>query len=210
MSDQPYTSLVFIDIPGPAAPKDRQRTRIARSHAFHVASARQRRRAQEKGDNFRDSVHTAKATTIEATVPSGYLGMASVDPFETLPINARRLTTLFHSKRSICAGEPVFSANDAIHYQSLYSAFNTGLTDGALTSAVGLTMCYTANGRIFDHECIKLSSIALQQIRKKLSDPGAAATPATIGSILLLLGIEVCVDQPRKTLQVILPTLLSQ
>ena len=221
MSDQPYASLLFVETPGPEAPKDRQRTRIVRSHVAGVALARQRRKAQEKGENFRSftaceglhphrTVHTADATTIEAESPSGYLSRASIDPFETLPCNARRLTTLFHLKRSISAGEPVFNANDAIHYQSLPSVFKTGLTDGALTSALALTMCYAANGRVFDHECTELSSNALQQIRTKLSDHDAAASPAAIGSILLLLGIEVRVNQPQKSLQVTLPTLLTQ
>ena len=186
------------DISEPAASKDRQRTRIARSHAVGVALARQRQRAQQHGENFREFTGVSKAQNekdklkvSKATAPFGYLGDASIDPFDTLPINARRLTTLFHSRCSICAGEPVYNVNDAIHYQSLHSVFQTGLTDGALTAALGLTMSYAAK-RDFDHECITFSSVAMQQIRKKLSSTESAATPSTIGSVVLLLGIEVC------------------
>ena len=208
MSDQPYPSLIFVDALGPASARHSLETRTVRSHAVSSAVARQRRRALEKGENFRAfSPHTTQRPRecghadqakmiVEAAKPSGYLGKASVDPFETLSIDARRLTTLFYEKKSSRVGEPVFNVNDAIHYQTMHSVFNAGLTDGALTPALGLTMSFAAAGQMFDHECIKFNSIALQEIRKKLSDPIAATIPATIGSILLLLGIEVCVTQP--------------
>lgn len=195
MLHQSCERLVFVDTQNPTMPKDRRTTRQIRSHAISMALAHRRRKAEQRGDNFRAHTTTLSSPACLATkavVPSGYLSIASVDPFETLPIDARRLTALMHLKSSIRAGEPVFNINDAIRFQSLLSVFETGLTDGALTAALGLTMSYAANGRSMNSECVEFGLIAYQHLRQELLDPNVVPTPATFGAILLLLGIEVC------------------
>lgn len=198
-SSDSYSRLTFIDIPHPEAIRDRSKVRTARAHAVTVAWARSRRRAQKNGSNFRLKTFDVEKTDLNddrgqdssmlaAPTPPGPVGLSSIDPFETLPVNARRLTILFHLKSSLRAGEPVFNVNDAIHYQSLQAIFESNLSDGALTAALSLTLSYAANGWRMNDECIEFSSIAMQQIRQKLSDPIAAVSSATIGTVLLLLG----------------------
>lgn len=131
------------------------------------------------------------------TNPSRYIGPASVDPFETLPVNARRLTTLFHTRKCKHAGEPVFNPNEAVHYQSLRLVFEAGLSDGPLTAALALTMSYAANGGHFNRECVEYSSAAMEHIRGALLQPGMEPTPALIGAVLLMLGIEACINNPK-------------
>ena len=203
MPSDPYTRLTFIDIPNPEAIRDRSKVRTARAHAVTVACARSRLKAQEDGRNFRlktfgvdnPNLNTSRGrdpSMLAAPSPPGAIGLPSIDPFETLSVNARRLTTLFHLKSSLRAGEPVFNVNDAIHYQSLQAIFESGFSDGALTAALSLTLSYAANGWRMNDECIKFSSIAMQHVRQKLSDPVTAVSSATIGTVLLLLGNAVC------------------
>ena len=198
-----YTRLRFINITSPEAIRDRSKVRTARAHAVSVAWARSRLEAQEDGSNFRLTTFDGDKPNsnanrgrdprmLTAPTPLGPVGFSSIDPFETLPVNARRLTTLLHLKSSLRAGEPVFNLNDAIHYQSLQTLFGAGFSDGALTAALSLTLAHAAGGWRMNDECIKLSSIAMQQIRQKLSNPVAAVSPATIGTVLLLLGNAVC------------------
>ena len=202
-ASKPYTHLTFIDIPNPEAIRDRGKIRTARTHAVTVALARKRLKAQEDGSNFQvETFHAERSTSntncrrkssaLAALTPLGPVGLSSVDPFETLPVNARRLTELFHLKSSLRAGEPVFNINDAIHFQSLRSMFESGLGDGALTAALCLTLSCAATGWKINDECIEFSSIAMQQIREKLADPFTAVSSATIGAVLLLLGNAVC------------------
>ena len=202
-SSDRYTRLTFIDIPNPEAIRDRSKVRTARAHANTVAWARSRLKAQQDGSNFRlktfdvdkpnlNADRGRGPSMLAAPTPPGPVGLSSIDPFETLPVNARRLTTLFHLKSSLRAGEPVFNVNDAIHYQSLPAIFESGLSDGALTAALSLTLSYAASGWRMNDECIEFSTIAIQQIRQKLSDPVTAVSSATIGTVLLLLGNAVC------------------
>ena len=204
-SSGPYNPLTFIDIPNPDAIRDRSKVRAARTHAVTVALARKRLKAQEDGSNFQLETFKLPAdkaanrrresrdlSILAALTPPGTIGLSSIDPFETLPVNARRLTTLLHLKSSLRAGEPVFNVNDAIHFQSLRSIFGSGLSDGALTAALTLTLSCAATGWQINDECIEFSTIAMQQIRERLSDPITAASSATIGAILLLLGNAVC------------------
>ena len=200
---RPGSSWKFIDISDPEAVRDRKKVRTARGHAVAVALAQKRRKAQIAGLNFRPQafdVDRAGAASSRKPTKSPLTGLtwtrpmsnSSIDPFETLTVNASRLTTLFHLKSSLSAGEPVFNINEAIHYSSLNSVFGCGFSDGALTSAICLTMSYAANGWQLNKECMTLSSVAMREMRQKLSDPDAASTPATIGTVLLLLGIAVC------------------
>lgn len=203
MTDPRPRSFVFADA-GPVLPSPGQ----IRSHAIRIALAHRRRKDEERGKNFREYDPTLSAwpkrgsrprkeRPTHLTDPSRYVGAASVDPFETLPVNARRLTTLFHMRKCKHAGEPVFNANEAIHYQSLRLVFATGLSDGPLTAALALTMSYAANGGQMDRECNEYSFLAMKHMREALSQPSTKPTPALIGAVLLMLGIEACINNPR-------------
>lgn len=201
MAPRERQSLLFINLQGPDLPTDRRTSQQLRSHAVSTALAKGRREAEHRGENFRSQLlcaeqeHTQSSHLFDRASPSGYLGVASVDPFETLSISARGLTSLMTMKRSLLAGEPVFNTNEAVHFQSLLSVFETGFADSALTAALGLILSFTANGGVLNQECSKFSLIAIHHLRQKLSNTDAAATPATIGTILLLLGLEVCKEK---------------
>ena len=203
MTEPRARSLIFADA-GPVRPSP---SRI-RSHAIRIALAHRRKKAEQQGENFReyDPASSAwpkrrprprKETTKHLADPSRYIGSASVDPFETLPVVARRLTSLFHMRECKHAGEPVFNANEAIHYQSLRLVFATGLSDGPLTASLALTMSYAANGGQMDRECNEYSFLAMKHMREALSQPSAKPTPALIGAVLLMLGIEACINNAR-------------
>ena len=207
MTEPRARSLIFADA-GPVRPSP---SRI-RSHAIRIALAHRRKKAEQQGENFReyDPASSAwpkrrprprKETTKHLADPSRYIGSASVDPFETLPVDARRLTSLFHMRECKHAGEPVFNANEAIHYQNLRLVFAAGLSDGPLTAALALTMSYAANGGHINRECNKYSSVAMKHIREALLQPRMEPKPALIGAVLLMLGIEACIDDLRYPLR---------
>lgn len=192
------TPLTFIEASIPNAAPDRRISRTVRSHAIGTALARKRFEEQKRGSNFRlqkipahdcnpniKQLNSNVPVTPELPRP---FGVSSIDPFETLSVDAQRLTDLFHLRTSLRAGEPVFNINDAIHYQSLQSIFETGLSDGALAAAISLTLAYAASNWRTTNECVKFSSIAMHQLRQKLTDPLKSSPSATIGTILLLLG----------------------
>ena len=207
-----YTNITFIEIPHPEALRDRNKIRAARTHAVTVALARKRFEAQKNGTHFRleqfnPDKHKSNTHSIRdlkrlvALAPAGPIGLSSVDPFETLPVNARRLTELFHKRSSLRAGEPVFNMKDSIHCQSLHSIFESGFGDGALTAALSLTLSYAASNWQMTDESIEFNLVAMQQLRQKLSDPVMALSSATIGTVLLLLGNAVCMDRPGESLR---------
>ena len=211
-SSKLYTNIIFIDVPRPEAVRDRSKVRTARTHAVTVALARKRFEAQKNGSHFRleqfdvdkhnSNTHSKRDLSRLVTLaPAGPIGLSSVDPFETLPVNARRLTELFHMRSSLRAGEPVFNIKDSIHYQSLHSIFESGFGDGALTAALSLTLSFAASDWQMTDESIEFNLVAMQQLRQKLSDPVIALSSATIGTVLLLLGNAVCIDLPRACLR---------
>lgn len=197
MNSPSHGRWIFVDTFDPITPRKRRAARQIRSHAISTALAHRRRQSELRGEHFRGpSAHTPVDSSqaylaAKSGVPSGYLGLASVDPFESLSIDARRLTTLMHLKSSLRAGEPVVNINDAIHFQTLHKVFEMGLTDGALTAALGLTMAYAASAGGMDDECSKFNLIACRNLRRVLQDESGAPRPATFGAVLLLLGVEV-------------------
>jgi hypothetical protein len=89
------------------------------------------------------------------------------------------------------AGEPVFSINDAVSFQSFWTTFHIGLGDPALLNALMLTLTFAINDGHVDAESLTYKSKAMEYLNKRLCHPREAATEATLHAILLLAGVEV-------------------
>lgn len=72
--------------------------------------------------------------------------------------------------------------------------FRTGFGDPALLNAVMLSLAFAATGGSIDLECLRYQSQAISQIRQRMNRLVEAATETTIGTILLLAGVEVCIS----------------
>jgi hypothetical protein len=152
--------LSFITISDEKSIKDPARQQLARTQAIKHSLQRKRRQLQLTAKNFvdetpdsivrrkkkRDRADEENAAVLRSR--SSYLGTSSVDPFDTLTIDTKRLSQLLRHKSARQAGEPVFSVNEAIDYQGLKSVFHSGLEDPALSAALCLTLAFAANGGI--------------------------------------------------------------
>jgi hypothetical protein len=56
-----------------------------------------------------------------------------------------------------------------------------------------LTFAFAATTGSIDRECLGYQSEALSSVRQRMSSPDKASSESTLGAILLLAGIEVCV-----------------
>jgi hypothetical protein len=57
-----------------------------------------------------------------------------------------------------------------------------------------LTFAFAVTAGSIDRECLGYQSEALSSIRKRMSSPAGATSESTLGAILLLAGIEVCIN----------------
>lgn len=141
--------------------KDLTRPQLAR---IRHALRRKRDRLQQSNANFiaetSDSISKrrwGKAASKESTKPAPTLDLLSTvsgDPFESLAVNAGRLTELLHPGSSRQAGEPIFSVNDTIVHQGLRSVLKSGFEDAASCSALCMTLAFAAKGWTLNEEII--------------------------------------------------------
>lgn len=196
-------TLTFINA-DPGAAKNKNKQQLARTQGIRNAFRKRYQSLQESGDNFRPCMHpkslshqeVGKSGDQEACIliPNASIqpAIASIDPFETLAINASRLTELLSHRSARQAGEPVFSVNEQIDFRLFHQIFEGGMQDPALAHALYLTLKFAANGGKLDGECVDHRTRAVEHITSRLSSPENTATTNTIGTILLLVGIEVC------------------
>jgi hypothetical protein len=78
--------------------------------------------------------------------------------------------------------------------QNFRSVLRQGLDDHALLSAVMLTFAFAVTAGGIDRECLGYQSEALSSLRQSMSSPDRVTSESTIGAILLLAGIEVCIN----------------
>lgn len=71
--------------------------------------------------------------------------------------------------------------------------FRTGFGDPALLNAVMLSLAFAATDGSIDLECLRYRGQTISHIRHRMNRLGEAATETTIGTILLLAGVEVCI-----------------
>lgn len=213
-SSQPEAmQLAFITISDEKGIKDPARQQLARTQAIRHSFQRKRRRLQITSKNFVDETpetivrrrkkrdKNGADEAIELPRRSITLQTGIIDPFDSLTINANRLTQLLRHGSARQAGEPVFSVDDSIDYQGLKSVFHSGLEDPALSAALCLTLAFAANGGVMDGECSAYRLKCIQHVNEKLSDLADAASTTTVGTILLLVGVEVRVSIRRTLIE---------
>lgn len=194
--------LAFITFSDQSALKDPVQQQIARTQAIKNSLQRKRHQLQSTNENFVDETQSVvkrgkrkitvdEANEVELPKPSASLASSVVDPFATIAVDANRLSFLLQHSTARQAGDPVFSVNSPIEFQGLRNVFNSGLEDPGLASAVCLALAFAANGGIMDQECTAYRLKAIQHVNETLSDPAQAASSTTIGTVLLLVGVEV-------------------
>ncbi|KAF5593770.1 uncharacterized protein FSUBG_9678 [Fusarium subglutinans] len=189
----------FVTVQGtPDKSSDKAAKRLARSHAVKQALQKKRQRQQESMQHF--SVRTLEDEQEQRRMfckwqvnrqisPSPTTLSASLlDPFQSLPVNSKRLQILLNDFNARQAPEPVFSVED--DFQNFKSVFRSGLIDPALLNAVMLSLAFTANGGVINKECLVYRGQAIQHIRERISTPEKVVSESTIGAILLLVGVE--------------------
>jgi hypothetical protein len=87
--------------------------------------------------------------------------------------------------------EPVLSVSDELVLQNFRPILRTGPDDDLLLSAIMLTFSFASNAGTFDRECLEYQNAALSSVRQRIGSPNKATMESTLGSILLLAGVEV-------------------
>ncbi|KAJ5146411.1 uncharacterized protein N7515_000975, partial [Penicillium bovifimosum] len=194
--------FVFISM---KAPNDRTAKRLARSHAVTRGLRSKRRLQQTSGHNFRvvclengQSRRVREEKHSEALITQPASLTAGSDPFQMLAAESPTLRALLSRERVQQLTEPVFSVADELVLQNFRSVLRKGLDDNALLSAVMLTFSFKATESVTSRKYLEYQNQALSSIRQRLSSPDRAATESTIGTILLLAGIEVRLGMPRQ------------
>ncbi|KAI8950416.1 hypothetical protein F4801DRAFT_345346 [Xylaria longipes] len=196
----------FISIQAPDDAKDDATRRLARSHAVKQALRHKRKTQQDLRDNFRVTTSQDKPVrfvkrrtrvrTIATPLLSPSIGM--LDPFHTLAFDTSRLQTLLSDCKARQAPEPVFSVQEDLAFQSFSSVFRTSLVDPALLSAVMFSLAFAVAGGSINRECLGYQGLAIGYVRERMSSPGEATSESTIGSILLLAGVEACLGMTSQ------------
>lgn len=91
-------------------------------------------------------------------------------------------------------GHPVLSLLDELVLQNLTLVLRKERDDNALLNSVMLTYLFVATSGNIGQECLTHQSEALCSIRQSMSIPDRATSESTLGAILLLAGIEVCIS----------------
>lgn len=207
-SNQRELELAFITISDQRAIKDPERQQLARTQAIRNSLQRKRHQLQSTNENFVDETRSiVKRGKLRSTANnageskqsrrSASLASSVVDPFGTITLDTNRLIILLQQTRE--AGGPVFSVNSPIEFHGLRNMFNADLEDPGLSSAVCLALALAAKGGIMDRECTAYRLKAIQHVNRTLANPTEAASTTTIGTVLLLVGVEVC--RPNLALQ---------
>ncbi|KAK5275479.1 hypothetical protein LTR40_012966, partial [Exophiala xenobiotica] len=174
----------FISIQNPADAKDRDKRRLARSHAIKHSMQSRRKPLQA-------STSDASEASAQTLVPwSVFAPESAYGPFETLFGDSPKLSTLLSHDLAKQAVEPVFSIADPVIFQDFDSVFRNDLDDPALLSAIKLSFAFAVTGGNIDHECLHYQNEAMSTIRERMNSPDTALGLPTLGAILLLAGVE--------------------
>ncbi|KAK4497763.1 hypothetical protein PRZ48_010416 [Zasmidium cellare] len=158
-------TLTFIET-DPGSAKDKNKQQLARTHGIRNAFRNRYQSLQDSGENFRQCMHSELLSHNEVDesgskqgdilIPDPILqpAMATIDPFETLAVDAYRLTELLNHHSARQASEPVFSVNDQIDFRHFHNVFDSGLQDPALAHALCLTLKFASNGNRLDEESL--------------------------------------------------------
>lgn len=92
--------------------------------------------------------------------------------------------------RAMQASEPVFSVTSDSSFHSFATVFRGGLDDPALGNAAMFMLTFSIAEGAINQEGLMYQSLALSQIREKMSSIDKATSLSTFGAILFLTGVE--------------------
>jgi hypothetical protein len=88
------------------------------------------------------------------------------------------------------AVEPVFSISDRFPFQTFRAVFRSGFEDPALASSLLLSLLLARKDGRVDAEFLACKTQTIRYINNNLAGPLESSANATIGAILLLIGVE--------------------
>jgi hypothetical protein len=91
--------------------------------------------------------------------------------------------------------EPVCNFSEVAFHQSFHKLFRTGFSNPALTNALMLALAFTENGYQVSEECLRYQSNAIHHLKEKIEGSSSLDVSSLIGTILLLIGVEVSVQK---------------
>ncbi|KAK0383253.1 hypothetical protein NLU13_9166 [Sarocladium strictum] len=183
----------------PADASDADAKRRARSHAVKIALQQKRKLQRDTQTNFR--IVSSKTSLVNAGKDEGSevpteqrlrRGPSSglFDPFQVLAVDSRMFQKLLHDRRARQASEPVFSIAPDSSFHSFPAVFRGGLDDPALGNAVMLMLAFSVAEGCINSECLRYQTLALGELRERMSSVERATTLGTLGTILFLAGVE--------------------
>ena len=89
------------------------------------------------------------------------------------------------------AGEAVINFNSKMGFQGLHTVYQSNIADPVLLNAILLTLTFAVHSNPTNTKFLTYKGETLRWINERLQDPQRIAVPATIGAILLLIGVEV-------------------
>ncbi|CEJ59041.1 hypothetical protein PMG11_07678 [Penicillium brasilianum] len=173
--------------------------RLARSHAVARGLENNRKAQLKLGHNFRMSSpktnnkrSRSRTNSTQALANQTYMSFsASSGFFHWLATESPKLHGLLNRGTSKKPIEPALSASDELVLQNFRPILRTGPDDDLLLSAIMLTFSFASNAGHFDRECLEYQNAALSSVRQRIGSPNKATMESTLGSILLLAGVEV-------------------
>jgi hypothetical protein len=188
--------------------KDPSKKRTARSYVIKRGLQKKRDKRFQQLDHFNNITFPEESRSNSAASPSPAVAIdvQKLDPFDTLPVDESKLQILLRHRmstrpqpfansdkyiaRAQQAVEPVFSISDPYSFQSVDVAFKNGFADPAFSNATMCAILFAENSHTFTPDVLHYQGQAIQHINKHLK--ASSYLDSTIGAILLLVGIEVC------------------
>jgi hypothetical protein len=105
------------------------------------------------------------------------------------------------------AVEPIFSIYDPYSFHNVHDAYRNGFADPAFVNAIICAISFVQHGEKLAPEVLFHQGEAMRHINKRLDS--LTSLDCTIGSILLLVGIEVGFSTTSTSVHVCLPFFFS-
>ncbi|KAJ5082698.1 N-ethylmaleimide reductase, partial [Penicillium argentinense] len=170
----------------------------ARSHAVGHGLRNKRKLQQNSSQNFR-IFHLGTDDgqgPLEIPVLSSSDSLGPSDPFRMLALESPKLQALLSRQSSRQPMEPVFSVFDELVLPNFRQIIRNEIDDHALLNAIMLTFSLrTTSGRI-NSEFLAYQNEVLRSIRQRMDSPESTISESTLGTIVLLAGVEAQLGLP--------------
>ncbi|KAI9708117.1 MAG: hypothetical protein M1820_004321 [Bogoriella megaspora] len=174
--------------------------RTARSYVMKRFHQQKQLRAKQQQANFRyvsaeqiQRKRKAKKLTENSCSPGNVMDKISLglmDPFDCLAADTSEMPALMDNPVARRVGEPIINFNVKMGYQSLRTVFRSSIVEPGLLNAILLALTFAIEKDVTSAKFLNYQGEALHWINEQLRDHNRALTPATIGAILLLVGVD--------------------